>query len=238
MGGLARRATFFQQKFTDQPRILVAGAYEFSAKAGELPPPGTLEALAEAFDFMNYDVALLSDEEQRMLNRVGVTPPKAWKTASQEAFRTVKTPNGTVGFLSFPPLPAGTDTPDTALVEEVTRAVAKVKPTVDLLVGLSPWGAYGEKEYLDRRPDAVPHILLGNGRGMSFVKRFSSGDRVLWSRPYPRGKTVTRFSLMSWPAGDDFEWSDEMVSSAAELLNDTVQQNPHVRGIFDKADTK
>lgn len=238
MGGLARRATFFQYNFKDQPRILVAGAFEFSAKAGQMPAPGTLAALAEAYDFMNYDIALLAEEEQRMLDRVNVTPPKVWKTATQAPFRTVETPGGTVGFLSFPALPAGTDMPDALLVEEVTRAVAKVKPTVDLLVALSPWGGYGEKAYLDQSPDAVPHILLGSGRGMSFVKRFSSGGRVLWSRPYPRGKTVTRFTLKAWPKGNDFEWSDELVSSAAELLNDAVQENPHVRGIFDKADTK
>lgn len=187
---------------------------------------------------MKYDVALLADEEKRMLARVGVTPPEAWKTASESAFRVVETPNGTVGFLSFPPLAEGTDMPNDALVDEVTRAVAKVKPTVDLLVGISPWGAYGEKDYLARQPDQVPHILLGGGRGMSFVKRFSSGGRVLWSRPYPRGKTITRITLNSWPTGDDFKWSAEVVSVGAELLNDQVYDNPHVRGIFEKAGTK
>ncbi len=51
-----------------------------------MPAPGTLAALAEAYDFMNYDIALLAEEEQRMLDRVNVTPPKAWKTATQRRF--------------------------------------------------------------------------------------------------------------------------------------------------------
>jgi hypothetical protein len=238
LGGLARRAAYLLDKNDDSPRIVVGGAYEFTHKVGDDPGASTLGALAQAYDFMNYDVSLLADEEQQMLNDAGIEPPAPWKTAEEQPVSIIRTSGYTVGFLRFPALPEDTDIPDAMLVEQVTRLVAKTRPEVDLLVGLSSWGAYGEKAYLDQRPDEVPDILLGGGRGMSFVKRFASGDRVLWSRPYPRGKTVTRVSIGQLPEGEDFEWSNDTVSVGSILLDDSIYEHPDVRGIFEKADTK
>lgn len=205
-----------------------------------MPPKGAkpdmkiLSALAKAFEFMKYDVGLLSQGEARVMGG-NVKIDTIRHTAEETPFSVVLSPNeDKIGFLRFPSLPNGQDVPSEKLIKRITKIVKEEQANVRLLVGLSDWGWVGEREYLAQNPENVPDLLLGSGRGSGVNGRLGANDRCLWVRTYDKGRTLSEIQIFAWPERtSSFTWDKpNSINTLSIGLGDQYQDNPDVGALL------
>jgi hypothetical protein len=215
--------------------LLVSGGWEFINPNGTMPDKRVLESLLQAYQMLNYDIGLVGAFEAENLGLLGLAVEPARKTAAEAPFTVLTTTGGdAVGFIRFPSLPPGEDTPSSDLIKTIATRVRAARPSVRLLVGLSDWGWIGEREYLAQNPADVPDMLLGSGRGSGVNGRIEADGRCLWVRPYDKGKTVSNVQIMTWPDGNGpLSWSiPDVVKPSTVGLGDQYQDNPDVDAIL------
>lgn len=197
-----------------------------------------MRALAKAYAFLDYDVALLTSREASLFEEAGVAPPAPWQTRKQSDFRELVLGNGKrVQVLVFPPLPKDSDMPDDSTFESIGRAVRKARANADLVIALCDWGIVAEREYLARKPKDAPHILLGSGRGTGIRGQVMLEGRLLYVRSYDKGKAVNRVEILKWPQGADFTWiPKENVVSSLIVLDNRYYDSLKIEEIFSKVD--
>jgi len=194
-----------------------------------------LNDLAKAYDFMNYDVALLAQSEADALKHANVRVDGKRKTAKDTPFSMVTLKNGDlIGVVRFPSLKKGEDIPSDDQIKKLSTAIKAERKKVKLLLGLSDWGWVGEREYLAKNPDAVPDLLLGSGRGSGVNGRIEANGRCIWIRPYDKGRTVSEVQVYAWPdRSKPFAWKEpDNIKSLSIGLGDNYQDNPDVGALF------
>nr|WP_243546254.1 hypothetical protein [Pseudodesulfovibrio tunisiensis] len=219
----------------DSPTLRVGGGFEFMHKAGPVPEPASLSALAKALNFMKYDLGLLAEAETDALRDAGIGLDGAWHSAEDHPFTTVVLPSGKrIGFLRYPELRGDDEVPSSALLKKVRFQVREHRSKVDLLIGMSDWGWIGEREYLAGSSDDMPHILLGSGRGSGVNGRLNNAGNCIWVRPYDKGRTVSEIRVSALPGPNpDFKWNNlDTVSVKAVGLRDNIADNPEVSAIL------
>lgn len=233
---MARRATYFFDVHTSQaPRLLVSGGWEFMNPDGATPDPRILESLIQAYRLLGYDIGLAGQAEAETLAHLGIEPEPVRQTAENTPFTVIETASGDrIGFIRFPSLPQGRDIPPQRVIEEISRLIKQERNSVRLLVALSDWGWVGEREYLAQKPDFVPDILLGSGRGSGVNGRIEADGRCLWVRPYDKGQTVSQIQVQSWPERTaSFKWSEPgTIMPTTVGLGDQYEDNPDVGAIL------
>lgn len=201
----------------------------------EKPAPQVLNSLAKAFNFMKYDVALLTQDEFDAFDASDLTVDMGRKTAREEPFTIVETEAGDrIGFLRFPALPDGEDIPSEDLIRRIGRSIKNKRSKVTLLIGMSTWGWVGEREYLAQNPDTVPDMLFGSGRGSGVNGRIEANGRCVWVRPYDKGRTVSEVMVYTWPDhSKPFAWKEPVnIKSLSTGLGDRYPDNPEVGAIL------
>ena len=192
---MARRATVFkkQEEAKGQGALLkVAGFYEMLRPGQDSASAKDLATLQKVFRTLDYDLAVARSSTAKQLRAADLELPSGWMSLEQEIHsRVFSIGKAKVGFMVFPPLQE--EDPDFSSIASLSR---KMGSGLSLLVGVSPWGASLEKEFLQSRPDAVD-ILLGSGSGPSFKEKYPASGKTLWIRPYPQGKAVQRIHLPS-----------------------------------------
>lgn len=116
-----------------------------------------------------------------------------------------------IGVVYFPRLKAaasagqngGTPLDISQAARRVLEAGEKLRPKVDLLIGISPWGIDAEQAFVPLSSNLYD-IILGGGRGYGFPSAsFSSMDlngyAPLWSRPIGRGTALNIIRVYTWP---------------------------------------
>lgn len=183
---------------------------------------------------MDYDLGLLTGAEQKLFEKAGVTPPKAFATADRATYREFTLAGGEkIGVILFPDLPRKSKEPDQRTVKGIEDLVRKHRDEVRLLIGISPWGLWVEQAFMKMKP-VGPHIVLGSGIGTELrgVLRDSKG-RIFWSRSSVRGRSVARIDVLQWPEGDDFIWTDNgSIKSDFISLTDQHPENGEVLQII------
>jgi hypothetical protein len=202
---------------------------------GSMPAPRVVERLVTAYDMLGYDIGHMGDIEAQNLTHMGIKSEPVRQTAKDAPFSVLKTATGDkIGFVRFPSLPPGEDIPSERMVKSLSRQMAQQRDVVRLVVALSDWGWVGEREYLARRPDVVPDILLGSGRGSGVNGRIEAGGRCVWVRPYDKGQTVSEVVIQAWPertAG--FRWTEpDAIMPRTIGLGDQYEDNPDVAAVL------
>lgn len=212
LGGLPRRATLFERIRANAEAsrwsVFVAGPYEFLAADGQEEPENQAwPALVKAFDRLGYQAGALGSREAKMLADRGLAPPTGWKTLSNKVqSQVIDVPNGKIGLIFFPELKDPKADPSVSAIEAVEREAARIRPTVNLVVGVSGWGVRGEEIYL-AKAKPVLHVLLGAGDGVGFSARSEADGKTLWMRSYTKGRAIYELDVRTWPTGEDFAWT-------------------------------
>ena len=166
--------------------ISLAGAYEF-LKEDEPANAATnaLSKLVKAFSLMPYSTVFIAPNEAQAFKKAGITPPSGFVEASSEAkTQTISIKGVTAGIIFFPMLDAKASLAPQKALKAVAKAASDLRSQhVDIIIGLSTWGAQIERDYLDHGNTDVD-ILLGSGQGFGFNARPMANGHVLWARGF------------------------------------------------------
>lgn len=177
---------------------------------------------------MGHGLGLLAPDEAASLAGQGVRPPEGFVTLSELVSRVVTLEDGrAVGVLAFPPLPPGQAAPSAGMAAAIADQAAALRTRTGLVVGVSAWGYPAELDYLSNHQPVVD-VLLGSGMGPGTFQSVADG-RLLWLRPYGKGRTVHTLTLRRWPArSGDRPWDQAAFRHENEGLDDTRPSDPAV----------
>ena len=235
---MARRASYIdalrEHVDTTPPFLLIAGGYELVPYAGDTPPMEKMRAETAVYDSCGYDYGYLTEMEATQYVSLGIAPPKAWKPYSRLRPEVFERGGKRIAVIALPPLPSGySRVPDDQL-PLIEAALRSAHEAFDLVIAVSPWGFFAEKDFLGKA-ETVPHVLLGSGPGTSFPGNIAADGRTAWVRPYSRGKAISRVTLNVWPKkGLDFKWvAGDHIAFAVDGLSDTYQEKPAVLNLLE-----
>lgn len=189
---------------------------------------GEFETLRRIFQALDYDLGVLHKKLASRMRAKGVALPRGWMSPHSKIHTKVfQLGERRIGFLVFPPRPE-----DNATFPRIRELARKMGPDLSLLIGLSPWGAKREKDFLRKLPHAVD-ILLGGGSGPPFKAKYPNAGKTLWVRPYPEGKTIHSISL-SGPNAHEQDPRDtaENLNIRLILLDESIPRNPSIKEIM------
>ena len=187
-----------------------------------------LATLKRIFGQLDYHVGVLEPETAQRMREQAKGPPEGWMTPDDTArtkiFRVRK---HKIGVLVFPLCTDNTDYSGIAALAE------KLREETSLLIGLSPWGANREKEFLQQRPGAVD-VLLGSGSGPSFKAKFPNSGKTLWIRAYSEGKAIHRIDIADLgPRNKQKTWiPGKNCSVRLIMLEQSIPRNPSILEIL------
>ena len=164
----------------------------------------------------------------------------SWHRADSAAHAAIIARGGLrVGFILFPELAPGAKLPDQGQVQLVLEAGRKLRSTVDLLVGLSPWGDAGELLLL-AHPACRLDILLGGGRRVTPGLRRASAERILWVHPELNGRSIQHLDILQKPGtGADWRWQSGISYRHRIVeLGDELPADPQIADLFIELEEK
>jgi len=218
----------FQDHSSERAPVLkIAGFHEMS-RPGQDVSADKWSTLKRAFEALGYDLGVLTPETARRMREKADGIPRGW-LAQQDRTRSrvLRSGNQTIGVLVFP-----TERGENGY-SEIAATARKMSSKTSLLIGLSPWGARKEKDFLRQRPEAVD-ILLGSGPGPSFKAKTPDSGKTLWVRAYSEGKAVHRIDLAHLePQNPKRSWvPGENVSIRLIMLRQHIREHPSLREII------
>lgn len=174
----------------------------------------------------------------------GKTPPGYQVVDAEPVSRIIDTRLGKVGVLLFPQGPVPGRAPTPAQEQKVLAAGRALRAQTVLLLGVSPWGLVGEKQFLPRAR-GVFDCILGGGEGVGFAQSLSEkSPGVLWLRPDGKGRAVNVVEILEVPKrdvrpqaqaqnGNDPVWIDGRTFRAElEFLDSSFPSDPAMRKII------
>lgn len=217
--------------------MILGGAYEFMLPEGKPDSNDKRDALAKIYSFINYDFGFLSPEENAYLKKSDTGVPHGWNTYSHFNLTKIKLKNGkTVGIVAFPAIKTETKNLPPEIMSEMVESFKKFKTQADILIGMSPWGYFHEKDMLSdpQYLECPLDILLGSGDGPGLTGRLVAGNKTLWVRCYPTGKAVSRIDISSWPDNTpDFQWKfGQNIRSLIQSLLKNTREDPKVLNLL------
>ena len=244
IGGLARRATLLDQIRALDPQrektILLAGADEFLGPEGsawEDTDPALAPAFLRAYEIMGYDRVFVTLREMEWLqhNSGRQTLPGFIRPLEEEPVVEYSTIDGrTVAVMALPELPAEMQEPSPGMRDAVLEAGREIRPHVDLLVAVSPWGKWGEEHFLRTDEEQPFDVFLGGGPGSGSRGELLDNDTLLWTRTFLKGRSLNLIHILAWPErGQGTTWVQGMnYVSDVKPLYDEVPESPPVRALF------
>ncbi len=186
------------------------------------------ETLRRTFQALDYDLGVQAAQVTHTMREKGVAPPQGWMSLDHKLQSKVfQVGESRIGILVFPPRPQ--DPGDYSRISELARTMGA---DVSLLIGMSPWGANQEQQFLRKRPEAVD-ILLGGGSGPSFKAKYPGSGETLWIRPYTEGKAVHSISIPSLSAqGIGLADPNNALDIRLLMLKDDIPREPNIKEII------
>ncbi|MCF8107479.1 MAG: hypothetical protein K9J81_00650 [Desulfohalobiaceae bacterium] len=212
--------------------MTLAGFYEFRGIRDSKHAQTTWRQIASAYTAMQYDLGVLFPETSRQLQN---TPLAKWPVVDAEpvlATRTVR--SKTIGCM-FLPIPAGEQARQ-ALERDIRNQAAAIRPTVDLFIGISPWGKSREQAFLENNPGLFD-LLLGSGSGGAVNHTYVGDNQTLWIRPYTKGKVVNTVFLPDWQNLDlqSGRLPRHRITIEAIALDERFQKDSDINAIFSQS---
>lgn len=180
-----------------------------------------------AYDRLTAQCVYVSSQAQKWLDdHAPALPFNYVRMRGKPQVRVIPVAGRRVGIICFAP---GNENAR----EEAIKAGRELRGAVDLLVGVSPWGADAEREFA-ARADGLYHILLGGGPGYGFGSAVSGPSRgVLWARSETEGRAVTIIELLAWPDPAMHMWENHAnFTSQVKSLGPDVPSDQEIMRIF------
>lgn len=230
-----------------RPLLALCGPYEFladdpwrygpyaDAQSHDAAPPApeARTALA-AYTLLRVDAGWLSAKAAQWLKKGAGSVPRGFsEIGTAPRTRTVDTAIGTIGIVFFPEGPVPGKAPDPAQEQAVLEAGRSLKERCALVLGISPWGYVGERDFLPKA-EGVFNVILGGGEGVGFGHSLSNkGPGVLWLRPDSQGRAVNILEIHTLPSrGVPYVWREEQTFSARlEWLDEKYRSDPAMEKI-------
>ena len=184
-----------------QRTLFLAGANEFLMPEGsmEQTPDVLASPFAKAYEMLGYDRVYCTAREAAWLEKnSGPLPSFLHPVGEEVGTDIISVGNSKIGLVLFPELEPDAREPRQSTLREIKNAAKELRPEVNLLIGMSPWGISLEQQFLNTS-DPVFDIILGAGPGRGLVGELSQTDSVLWARAYSKGKYLQFIHVFAWP---------------------------------------
>ncbi len=186
--------------------------------AAPVYPAREKAALAlKAYNYLKVDAGRLSPYTAGWLKKSAGAVPSGFSVVDDAPVAvSMNTRAGVVGVLFFPVGKNPGRTPTEEQFAQVVKAGNKLKFSSDLVIGVSPWGMQGERDFLPHA-QGVFDCLLGAGEGPGFAQSISgSAPGVLWARPDTSGRAVNVIEIMELPTrGQAGNWLEGITFKAS-----------------------
>ncbi|MFW6323568.1 MAG: hypothetical protein ACOC0U_00760 [Desulfovibrionales bacterium] len=179
---------------------------------------------------MPVDFGVISATESAAIKENRIEQALFRSPGSDGFVERFETSLGKIAFLALPAIPGGFPLPNQGFIERVRTIIEEARKGVDLLVAISPWGAQGDRYFLESGPGPID-IFLGSGSGPGINGILQNNGRTFWFRAYEKGKGVTLITLRGLPGSDGWKQGRDIVFKTV-LLKDNMREDPEVKKIF------
>ena len=188
--------------------------------------------MAASYGTMGYTRILLVPGEAKALENADVHLDNG-RTVGALTSEVLQTASGLrVGFVYFPELNKGTGRASEALCRDIAETVRELGAKSDMVAGVSPWGYFAEKSFLEKSPPPLD-MLLGGGPG-SGLSKTANGNRTLWLRPFAKGKTLTLVAIEHLPDQGNRTWTPKDYALRNVPLGDSMRNDPAIEALISK----
>ena len=227
VGGLDRRATLFDRIRAEAPEALfIATGYEFASYSTRRKVrPEVMEPLADVYGRLGYDLGVALPLEARIMGDAGATMPSGFVTLGDEPFTRVFERGGLrIGFVVLGRKADAYKPAGEKALQAALNAAGALRPSVDILVGVSTWGERDEVAFAKNHPGTFD-ILLGSGVSAGYGVRALGDGATVWCRPMFDGRGLVRLDVLALPeAGqpwrDGREYASQMYELGVEVASD------------------
>lgn len=230
--------------------LVLCGPYEFLADDPWLYGPyagpeahNTLPTAPEArtahaaYTLLGVDAGWLSGKAAQWLKKDAGSLPRGFSMAGATPLaRTIDTAIGSIGIVFFPEGPAPGKGPSPEQERAVLEAGRSLRGKCTLILGISPWGYVGERDFLPKA-EGVFNVILGGGEGVGFSHSLSNkAPGVLWLRPDSQGRAVNLLNILTLPSkSTPYLWREDVTFTAnLEWLDGTYRSDPAMEKIVGK----
>ena len=230
---MARRATSFKTARESASTVIVSGGYEFAPFGLERDRhPSIISKLKKAYDLLDYDIALRAPNDATLFEHSGIEAGPMWSGPFDEPKLVVKNvQDGSLAFVLFPD--SGQHDPDIEKKAADFAESLRKNGKHNLIIGVSTWGADRENDFIERRGDAFD-IILGSGTGPGYTGLYMREGRLLWARPFTKGRSVNSVTIPTLPApGHKTVWEPQAsIFTEAVSLGGGIPSDPEIDAIF------
>lgn len=163
-----------------------------------------------------------------MRQACGALPPRFHMVAKEPVNLKLKSPLGAIGLVLFPEGPVPGKGPAKEQVEAALKAGKALRSACVLVIGVSPWGYVGERDFLPKA-EGIFDCIFGGGEGVGFG--FSVPEktpRILWLRPDSQGRAINMLELLEKPDPKSrLPWVEgKSFNASLEFLHDEYPSDP------------
>lgn len=194
-----------------------------------MPPAEDARVALAAYNLLHVDAGWLSKKSAKWLrDNAGAIPAGFTEVGGEPVAQLLDTAIGTVGVVFFPEGPEPGKSPAPDQEKAVLAAGRSLKDKVVMVLGISPWGYLGERDFLSKA-EGVFDCILGSGEGVGFpgtVPQKAPG--ILWLRPDGEGRAVNILELYFQPRpGQNIHWVERKTFGVAlEFLDAACPSDP------------
>lgn len=200
---MARRATLIASKKkeseTQTVRLFLAGPYEIASIDQKLSPAANAPGvIGQAYGVLEYDAMMLTPADVAVLGQDMPVALKTWMVPPGKVVsKIIERKNMRIGLVYFPVLTTPEAVPSVADMEAVRKETLTMRSAVDVIIGISPWGAQAEQAFLDKfNGTSEPlDVLLGGGLGPGNRGILEPNSATAWVRPFSKGKYLSLVRL-------------------------------------------
>ena len=233
LGGLPRHAAALKKlkaTLSDKETLLMlAGPDEFLGlhEDAAIQEHAAQTQLA-AYAMLGYQRVFLSSREKSWFDRLALNLPKEYRSTTDTALTDEWESDGKrIGLVYFPDWKPAGSVPDQARVAQVIQAAEKLRPRVQLVIGVSPWGYEAEHALLGTLAPAFD-VLLGGGLGKGVSGRVEADGSIVWARSHIKGRSVQILRILAWPMGEHPWVQEKTVSSELKILDAQIPEDPEM----------
>jgi hypothetical protein len=152
-------------------------------------------------------------------------PPRGWIAFGQAPQTRILEKDGArIGVVLFPAAPADAKEISRQSRQAIEAAARELGDSVDLVVGICPWGIEMEEAFLSSGT-AVFDIVFGSGPGRGVQTKLFFDGATLLVHPYPKGEVVNLVTVTSFPErrpGWTWRLNDNIISDIRILRKDVA----------------
>jgi hypothetical protein len=213
------------------------GHFAESEKKDGLPPAGEAKVALAAYSLLGVDAGWLSPKADRWFRTgAGGIPGGFTLVGAKTVSRVIPTPAGDIGLVFFPQAATPGKAPSQEQEQAALAAGKALRKRCALVLGVSPWGYMGERNFLPKAI-GVYGVILGGGEGVGFGFAVpADAKEILWLRPDSQGRAINRLDLLTLPKqGEALRWTKGNTFEAdLEFLDDAVPSDPAMATIVGK----